>query len=54
VSRVELVPLIDPVPMVDQWVTTCDQEVVVFSTCSGLLTISLEQASHQISEYLRH
>jgi glutamine amidotransferase PdxT len=54
VSRVELVPLIDPVLMVDQWITACDQEAVVFSTCSGLLIISLELANHQNSEYLRH
>jgi glutamine amidotransferase PdxT len=54
VSRVELVPLVDPVLLVDQWITACDQEAVVFSTCSGLLTISLDLASDQNSKYLRH
>ena len=40
VGRVKLIPLINPVPMVDQWIATCDQEAVVFGTCSGLLIIS--------------
>ncbi|KAI6774798.1 hypothetical protein HG530_001556 [Fusarium avenaceum] len=53
-SRVELVPLIDPVSMVDQWITACDQEIVVFSTRGGLLIISLEFACHRNSEYLHH
>jgi hypothetical protein len=53
VSRVEFVPLIDPVSMVDQWITACDQEGVVFRTCSSLSTISLDLTSHGNSEYLR-
>jgi hypothetical protein len=47
VCRVELIPLINPIALVDQWITACNQQVVVFSTCSGLLIISVQVSNQQ-------
>jgi hypothetical protein len=41
-SRVELVPLVDPIMAMNQRVTTCNQQIVGLGTGCGLLTWLVE------------
>lgn len=41
-SRVELVPLVDPIVTMNQRVTACNQQIIGFGTCCSLLTSLVE------------